>query len=96
MLVNRRKLQELDDIIMFVAFTRSTKITIMNEPLTVSEILSCMLKQEDITWLDCPFAKEGYRPFDQIPKALQEVAVIEPYYLCAYGLFIPTPRSPSF
>ena len=44
MLCARRKLDEFNDIIMFVAFTRSTKITIMNESITVSEILSCMLR----------------------------------------------------
>ena len=43
-LVDRKKLKELNDIVMFVAFTRSTKITIMNEQITVCEILSCMLK----------------------------------------------------
>ena len=81
---------------MFVQFTRQTKITVLGHEITISEILSCMLRQSDISWLDCPFAPEGNRPFEKLPEALQEVAVKNPYFLCAYGMFIPIARSPNF
>ena len=60
-LVDRKKLKDFNDVVMFVHFIRSTKITIMNYEITVSEIMTSMLSQTDLSWLESPYEQEGNR-----------------------------------
>ena len=63
-LVKRSQIIELNDINMYVVFSRATKVTVLGEQLNLGEILKCMLRQTDFQWIDSPFAEEGVRTMD--------------------------------
>jgi hypothetical protein len=50
LLVNRGKLKQLDSGSMFVNFMHSTKIMVLNESLSLFEVIKYVMKQDDLVW----------------------------------------------
>ena len=67
MLVKKALLKELDDVNMFVSLCKTIKATVLGFELTWAEIVTCMLRQTDLTWIDHPYTSTVSQTLEQLP-----------------------------
>ena len=80
---------------MFIALMQSTKIEINGCIITCYEIFKTMLRHHDVQLLTGPF-EEKLRNLEDLPQALQDLAVTETHPMSSMGLYLPIKKWSKF